>query len=141
MDKKRILIEQALDGTLSDKDQLEFQSLLASDPDFAAIVQTRTKLGTYLKENPSDSFSPFFVDKLIKNLPSGEKKLSSDSLLHSLLWSFKRVAFASAFVVLALISFNALNSNDSSQSLVEMAFDIPAVTFDAAQDDFGLIDP
>jgi len=140
MDKKQILIENALDGTLSEKDRLEFQSLLASDSDFAALVDNRSKLGSYIKDNASDSFSPFFVDKLMKNM-TGEEKLSSDSLLQSLLWSFKRVAFASAFVALALVSFNTLNSNDSSQSLVEMAFDIPAVTLDAAQDDFGLIDP
>lgn len=141
MDDRRILIEKALDGSLSAEDRKVYDAFLANDPTFAAEVKSRNELALFMSSNSSDSFSPFFVDKLMKKVSSGDGQFRTDSLLESLMWTFKRVAFASAFVVVALLSFNTLTSEDSSQSLVEMAFDIPAVTIDAAQDDFGLILP
>ena len=141
MDHKQNLIEKALDGSLSAKEQKEYNSILANEAEFAAQVNRRAKVGALVQANSSDSFSAFFVDRVMKDIASGDLQQSPDSLVQSLLWTFKRVAFASAFVAVALLSFNTLSSEDTNQSLVEMAFDIPAISIDATQDDFGLIEP
>lgn len=141
MDRKQILIEKAVDGILSDQDQLEYNDLVASDPEFARAVKLRNEVGSFIKINSTNSFSPFFVDQLLKGISNNETSRSRDSLLQSLLWSFKRVAFASAFVVLVLVGLNAISSSDSQQSFVEKAFDIPAVSIDVAQEDFGFLIP
>lgn len=139
--ERQKLIEQALDGKLSTDEQRQFDLLFAEDERFANQVNRRVELASLVKSNTSDSFSAFFVDRLMKNLAPEDALPSSESLLQSLLWTFKRVAVASAFVVVALLSLNTLNSEESNQSLVEMAFDIPVVSIDAALDDFGLIEP
>lgn len=144
MDKKHFLIEKAFDGELSSSEQSEYQALLQNDTSFAKLVRDRSQLAELIGTQKNKSFSPFFVDQLIKEIgKETASKMEESSLAQSLMWTFKRVAFASAFAVIALVSINTVggDSANSDQSFVERAFDIPVVTIDAAQEDFGSLIP
>ncbi len=141
MERKQLLIERAIDGLLTEGERKEFDSLFKKDASFAELYDERAKIGQFLSKGIDDSFSPFFADRVVKSLVGIREEVASLSLVESLVWSFKRVALISSFAVLALASFNTMKnqSDDTGRSFVEKAFDIPAVTLDAAQEDFGSI--
>jgi hypothetical protein len=82
-------------------------------------------------ETPPASFEPYFANRVMQRLQA-ERAGSEISLADSLAQMFYRLAPAALVLAVALFAFSAVNRGESSQSLLESALGLQAMTLDEA---------
>lgn len=130
--RNRHLLERALDGSLTQDEQLEFNSLLSNDPTFKETFGNEQKLHQLALSSKSDSFAPYFDDRVMRRLRGSKTQPdaapSFDLLLNRL---FKPVAFASFCLILVLAYYNAgigkTQLFEVTPTAVEQIFVLPPV--------------
>jgi len=76
-------------------------------------------------------FKPHFADRVMQRLKT-ERQRYAVALSDSLARMFYRLAPAALLMVVALFVFGAVNRSDASQSAIESALGLQAVTLDEA---------
>jgi anti-sigma factor RsiW len=126
----KLLLRASLDE-LSPDEAGRLQDLLDRDPEARSELERMRRLQDLVAGAPRGSFAPLFASRVLQGLRA-ERAVERTSLADSLAWLFYRAAPAALLLVAALLAFNVVSRGEDSQSPIEAALGLPAVTLDAA---------
>ena len=125
-----LLMKASLDE-LSPDESRRLQDLLARDPEVKSELERLKGMANLVAEGQPASFEPYFANRVMQRLQS-ERKSSTTALADNLTRMFYRLAPAALVLAVALFTFGAVNRSEDSQSLLESALGLQAVTLDEA---------
>lgn len=125
-----LLLKASLDE-LSPDESKRLEDLFARDPEAKGELERLRRIESLVAGAPQESFAPFFATRVMQRLDS-ERAGQTTSLADSLTRLFYRVAPAALVLAVALFAFGAVTRSDDSQSLLESALGLQAVTLDEA---------
>lgn len=109
------LLYKNFDSELSKKEKEILEKALEKSKELRAEREQLITLRNMLTNSSRKSFKPFFEERLIQKLT--ESKIIEnefDNFIYSLVFSFKRIAFAAIIVTVILLSNNFIQSGDIS---------------------------
>jgi anti-sigma factor RsiW len=126
-----LLLKASLDE-LDPGESDRLQDLLARDPKARTELEGLKSLENLVSATPpASSFDPYFANRVMQRLEA-ERKGQEMTLADSLARMFYRLAPVPIAMAVALFAFSAVNGSDNSQSLIESALGLQAVTLDEA---------
>lgn len=126
------LFLQSLDGTLDEAQKQRLEKVLAEDAGLQRASGQYLTLRDQLHRKETDSFGPFFAERIINRIKSLKKEID-----YQIFFFFKKYQLAAIGVVVALLVLNIIFSDQLTLKSVlgfedEKANDI--VTIDLYQD-------
>jgi len=125
-----LLLKASLDE-LSPDDSERLQDLLARDPEARTELERQKSLENLVSATPAASFDPYFANRVMQRLEA-EREGLNETLADSLARMFYRIAPVPIALAAALFIFAVVNRSDDSQSLLESALGLQAMTLDEA---------
>ncbi|MDZ7261789.1 MAG: hypothetical protein ONB05_06765 [candidate division KSB1 bacterium] len=129
MNKKILdLLYRSFDSKLTKEEQQKLEKALAQSKELQEERARITKMRDVLSSSPAPAFKPFFVERVMRRIwLLAEKEKRQEIFFESLLYLFRRVALAGLLVLLALLSFNWIKSEQVSLS---SALALPEITME-----------
>ena len=109
------LLYKNFDSELLKKEKEILEKALEKSKELRTEREKLITLRNLLTNSSQKSFKPFFEERLIRKL--NESKITEnefDNFIYSLVFSFKRIAFAAIIVTVILLSNNFIQSGDIS---------------------------
>ena len=126
---RELLIRYA-DGTLEEHESKRVRERLENEPSLRAQLSRLEALRQTLGEGRSDSFAPYFSDRVMERLTPAVAEASEQSLYDSLRFVFARMAVACLLAAGALATYNFVDYHDTgvASSVPEALFGLPSAS-------------
>lgn len=138
-DLEELLIEKAIDGTLSAEEAEAFEVLAQERPALADRVRRETELHGVLRAAAPDRFTPFFDQKVMRRLAEAGRsgaEAAAQQIEESLAFVFRRLAVPAVAACLLLAVTNVYQAQSgpfgSELSVAEAMFGLPPTGLEAA---------
>ena len=122
------LLTKAILDELSPEESRRLQDLLAGDPNAKDELERLKGVANLVSDTDAAAFDPYFANRVMQRIKAERQSLGS-ALAESLTRIFYRLAPAAA---LLLFAYGAVNRSDDSQTLLESALGLPAITLEEA---------
>jgi len=122
------LLYRSFDKELNPNEQHQLEKALADSKELREEKERIANMRTMISDSGEHKFHPFFAEKVMRRIRAEQ---TQENFLDSLVHVFRPVAIAATVVLIALMSYNVLKSNDVS---VASAFAQPEVTLEHALD-------
>jgi len=122
------LLYRSFDKELNPNEQHQLEQALADSKELREEKERITNMRKMISDSSEEKFHPFFAEKVMRRIRAEQ---TQENFLDSLVHVFRPVAIAATVVLIALMSYNVLKSNDVS---VASAFAQPEVTLEHALD-------
>ena len=111
----RDLLYRSFDDPLSDKEQKQLEEALAASSELGEEYERLVSLRRMISNNASASFAPWFTQRVMQRINTGDKSSSeSEAFFSELSTMFRRVAFAAAIAAVMAVSYNLSQSDTFS---------------------------
>lgn len=130
MSTDRDLLLRFLGGELDPAERARVASRLESDADFRIQLEKQRQLRDTLVRARSDSFAPYFSDRVMRRLAPARAALQGDAFYQSLRMVFARTALAGLVIAGALAAYNFASYGDLgvASSVTEALFGLPSAS-------------
>ena len=130
--KLQSLIQKAAEGALTKREEELLKAHLKTFPELQKEIEDRRCLQELLTESIPDSFDPYFATRVMQRINS--KITEKFDLTASLAYFFRRIAIASAVIIMAITSYNITTQwdNRAGRSLVELALNLAPATLETS---------
>ena len=118
-----------LEGALSADERREFEELLRKRPDLAVKRRRWRRIVEESALARMATFRPMFTDRVMVRIR--EARLGEDSMYRHLRWMFARVATAGVALALVLGVYNAVDSPEFSETVIETMFGMPTPSLES----------
>lgn len=132
-EKDRILLLQALEGTLNPQESAAFAERRRTEPALQEEYDRMRRLDVVVADAASTSFGPSFADRVMQRMTDRARERAD--LFGDLLstW-FARIAPVAAGLAVVLGVYNVAFLQNEDQSAIEAALGLPSVTVASAYD-------
>jgi len=127
MNKKILkLLYRSFDTPLNEYEEEKLKKALSESEDLRREKERVENIREMITESGDSSFSPFFADKVMREINTlSEETIHLEMITDWLSLFFKRVAIAGAVVAAILIFYNL---KDASQVSLAEVFNVPEIT-------------
>lgn len=122
------LLYRSFDRELNPNEQHQLEQALAGSKELREEKERIANMRTMISDSSEEKFHPFFAEKVMRRI---REEQTQENFLDSLVHVFRPVAIAATVVLIALMSYNVLKSNEVS---VASAFAQPEITLEQALD-------
>jgi len=113
MNKKILeLLYRSFDDVLTPEEQKHLEEALAESVKLQEEKERIAKLRTTISDGATQSFKPFFAEKVIRRIR--EQKIAQETFFESLIYVFRPVAIAAVVLLITLVSYNLIKSDNIS---------------------------
>ena len=113
MNKKMLeLLYRSFDDVLTPEEQRQLGEALAKSKELQKEKERIAKLRTTISDSAAQSFKPFFAEKVVRRIR--EKESVQEAFVDSLFHVFRPVAIAIAMLLITLMSYNLIKSDNIS---------------------------
>ena len=137
--REELLIEKAIDGTLSTEEAEAFETMIQERPELADRVRREAELHGVLRAAAPDRFAPFFDQKVMRRIAEAGRsgaEVAAQQIEESLAFVFRRLAVPAVAVCLLLAVTNVYQAQTgpfgSELSVAEAMFGLPPTGLEAA---------
>ena len=125
-DREKLL--RLLDGELLEAETKRLQARLRRDLALQQQLADVRQLRLALKANKPEAFAPYFSERVLRRLTSGEELQPAESLYEALRWLFVRAAVVCLLLAGLLGAFNVMDYQGLgvASTLFEALFGLPS---------------
>lgn len=137
--KLELLLYKSFDAELTKEESELLQRELQNSTEFRRKFNEISKLRRAVSNSAETSFNPYFEQRVLSRINNAQKQNRYiGAFADSLSFSFRKVALAASFILIALISYNLLSGNSYSIESILGTYKTPIeYTFDTTYNLFG----
>jgi anti-sigma factor RsiW len=129
-ERKRFLLERAIDGRLTPDEREEFESLVQNDAAFARQVERERQMHRMAADAAPQSFGDHFAHRVMKRVRTAADVLPFEVAMMALLRRLAPMPLAAAGVLASYNAYVGTKYLGAGASFVEVLFGLPPITID-----------